>query len=149
MALFWSKKPKAETNYGEETRKAKTVSAKTVKSDKKPVKAEVIKKDSAVKTPSMSPSAFSDATSAIIHPHITEKSGLLSQNGVYTFKVSSDSNKNTVAQAVSKLYKVNPVKVAIVNLPSKNVIVKGRRGVVSGTRKAMVTLKKGDKIDFV
>jgi large subunit ribosomal protein L23 len=85
----------------------------------------------------------------IIRPRITEKSGILSQQGIYTFEVTKTANKAMIAQAVRAAFKVSPVKVAIVNLPAKNVFVRGRRGVVSGKRKAVVTLKKGDKIDFV
>lgn len=86
---------------------------------------------------------------AIIRPRVTEKSGILSQGGVYTFEVKKTANKNTVAEAVRSIYKVIPVKVAIVNQPAKNVFVKGKWGTVDGIKKAVVTLKKGDKIDFV
>lgn len=86
---------------------------------------------------------------AIIRPKITEKAGILSQSGVYTFEIAESANKNTVATAIKSLYKVTPVKVAVINTPSKRVFVRGRRGVVPGVRKALVTLKKGDKIDFV
>ena len=89
------------------------------------------------------------APDAIMRPRVTEKSGLLSQSGIYTFEVTANANTSTVAQAVKALYKVTPVKVAIINTPAKNVFVRGRRGVVSGIRKALVTLKKGEKIDFV
>ena len=92
---------------------------------------------------------ISSNVSSILRPRITEKSGLLSQMGVYTFEISRNSNKNSVASAVKALYKVVPVKIAILNNPSRNVFIRGRKGVVSGFRKALVTLKKGDKIDFV
>ncbi len=85
----------------------------------------------------------------IIRPHVTEKSGVLSQNGKYTFVIATGANKQTVARSVKNLYKVTPVKVSIVNLPSRNVFVRGRRGVTSGIRKAVVTLKKGETINFV
>ncbi len=89
------------------------------------------------------------ATSVIIRPHITEKSGLLSQGGVYTFVISAKANKDSISKAVKTLYKVTPVKIALINNPSKRVFVRGKRGVVSGIRKAVVTVKKGDKIEFV
>jgi len=85
----------------------------------------------------------------IIRPRITEKSGLLSQSGVYTFEVSDNATKSEVTKAIKKLYKVTPVKVAIINLPMKNVFVRGKRGTVSGVKKALVTVKKGEKIDFI
>jgi len=89
------------------------------------------------------------SSSSIIRPHITEKSGLLSQNGIYTFVINAKANKDSVAKAVKSLFKVTPVRIAITNNPAKKVFVRGKRGTVSGIRKAVVTLKKGDKIDFV
>ena len=74
---------------------------------------------------------------------------MLSQIGVYTFEVTKFANKSSISQAVKALYKVTPVKIAIANLPARNVFVKGRRGVVAGVRKALVTLKAGEKIEFV
>ncbi len=148
MALFWSKKPKAEKNYENETRKAKIAGTKLVKKSKSVEKKSDTKSTKASET--MVPvGRFTDDTSSLIKPHITEKSGILSQGGVYTFEISSQANKNSVARAVTMLYKVHPTKVAIVNLPGKSVFVKGRRGSVSGKRKAIVTVKKGEKIDFV
>lgn len=85
---------------------------------------------------------------AIIRPHITEKSGIQSQNGVYTFQVTKNANKDQVAKAIKSLYKVMPVRIGIVNVAIKNVFVRGKRGTVPGMKKALVTLKKGDKIDF-
>lgn len=85
----------------------------------------------------------------VIRPHITEKSGVLSQTGKYTFIIVKDANKQTISKAIQTLYKVTPTHVSIINLPSRNVFVRGRRGVVSGFRKAIVTLKKGETINFV
>ncbi len=104
----------------------------------------------AMKVPTViSNAAVFSVASAIIRPHITEKSGLLSQGGVYTFVISTKANKDSVAKAIKTLYKVTPVKIALLNNPSKRVFVRGKRGTVTGIRKAVVTVKKGDKIDFV
>ncbi|MEI7462864.1 MAG: 50S ribosomal protein L23 [Candidatus Taylorbacteria bacterium] len=93
--------------------------------------------------------SFTNVSEAIIRPRVTEKSGLLSQDGRYTFEVHKNSNKKSIGDAVNALYKVRPIKVTVINMPVKNVFVKGRKGTVPGIRKAIVTLKKGDKIDFV
>lgn len=85
----------------------------------------------------------------IIKPRITEKSGLLSQNGVYTFEISKNATKPEIEKTIKKMYKVTPVKIAIVNLPARNVFVRGKRGRVSAIKKAIVTVKKGEKIDFI
>lgn len=90
-----------------------------------------------------------DPKSVIIKPHVTEKSGILSQGGVYTFEVKKNANKNVIGKAIAALYKVTPVKIAVTNIPSKSIFHRGKIGTVSGIRKAIVTLKKGDKIDFV
>ncbi len=93
--------------------------------------------------------SFTNVSEAIIRPRVTEKSGILSQSGRYTFEVEKFANKQAISNAVNALYKVRPIKVTVLNTPIKNVFIKGRRGQVSGIRKAIVTLKKGDKIDFV
>ena len=83
-------------------------------------------------------------------PRITEKSGLQAEGfGVYTFEVTNEANKKNITKAVKDLYKVTPVKVNIVNLPAKKVFSRGKVGRKSGVKKAIVFLKKGDKIEFV
>jgi large subunit ribosomal protein L23 len=83
-------------------------------------------------------------------PRITEKSGIQAETmGVYTFEVTEIANKKNVAKAVKEIYKVTPVKVNITNLPAKKVFARGKIGRKSGVKKAVVYLKKGDKIEFV
>ncbi len=154
MAIFGFKKRKDEKlEQGAQTAK--------VVSDKKAVKSKIKSTKTAAITDAKKPDhnkmvvpvlhggVESSSASVILRPRITEKSGILSQGGVYTFEVSSNANKAMVARAIKVLYKVSPVRVAMINTPMRNVFVKNRRGTVSGIRKAMVTLKKGDKIDFV
>lgn len=88
--------------------------------------------------------------SLVKRPRITEKAGIKSESdNVYTFEVTKDANKKTVAEAVQAIYKVTPTRVNIVNLPAKKVTARGRRGVKSAVKKALVFLKKGDKIAFI
>ncbi len=83
-------------------------------------------------------------------PRITEKSGLQAEKlGVYTFEVMPRANKKSVAKAVKEIYKVIPVKINIVNLPAKIIVSRGKKGRKAGVKKAIVYLKKGDKIEFV
>ena len=89
------------------------------------------------------------AESALVRPHITEKAALLAEKGTYVFEVAQKTNKIEVAKAVATLYGVTPVRVNIINLPDTNVFVRGKRGVKAGIRKALVTLKKGDKIELI
>lgn len=93
-----------------------------------------------------------DLAMVLTRPHVTEKATDLSERGVYAFDINTLANKMHVRQAVEKLYKVKPVKVAIVNGKPK-LMKNPRTGRVqtkkTGVKKAFVYLKKGDKIEFV
>ena len=93
--------------------------------------------------------ALGERVNAIMRPHITEKAAILAEKGPYVFEVASDTNKIEIAKAISALYNVTPVRVNIINLPDTRVFVRNRKGMKSGIRKALVTLKKGDKIEIL
>ena len=82
-------------------------------------------------------------------PRITEKAAMFADKGVYTFNVLPSANKSEIKKAMKLLYNVNPVKVAIIQVAEKNVFIRGKKGVKQGGKKAVVYLKKGDKIEFV
>jgi len=80
---------------------------------------------------------------------ITEKSAIYAERGVYTFNVAPSANKNEIKKAIKLVYNVTPVRISMTQIAKKTVT---RRGVVSikqGGKKAVVHLKKGDKIIFV
>lgn len=84
----------------------------------------------------------------LLSPRITEKVTFLSETrNVFTFNVSPDATKHTVADAISRLYKVHPTKVRLATVPLKRVFVRGKPGVKRGGRKAYVFLKQGDRIE--
>ncbi len=82
---------------------------------------------------------------------LTEKSNKLSSElGQYTFEVFSDATKHTVADAVEKTFKVTVTRVNIQNYRGKNKKSRqGRPSTTSDYKKAIVTLKSGDKIELV
>jgi len=82
---------------------------------------------------------------------LTEKSNRLSSElGQYTFEVFSDATKHTVAEAVEKTFKVTVTRVNIQNYRGKNKKSRqGRPSTTSDYKKAIVTLKSGDKIELV
>ena len=90
-----------------------------------------------------------ERVNAIVRPHITEKAAILAEKGTYVFEVAKTTNKIEIAKAIKALYNVTPVRVNIVNLPATRVFVRGKNGVKAGVRKALVTLKEGDKIEIV
>ncbi len=84
--------------------------------------------------------------SLILRPRITEKASLQSSANAYTFIVRNEATKLGLISELKTTQNVTPIKVNISNLPSKQVIVKGKRGVKSGIKKATVFLKKGDTL---
>ncbi len=88
-------------------------------------------------------------TQIIKNPRITEKASFASEQNVYTFDISSGANKGEIKKVIFALYKVKPVKVNVLAVPRKKINARGKEGVKGGGRKALVYLKKGDKIEFV
>lgn len=82
---------------------------------------------------------------------LTEKSNKLSAElGQYTFEVFSDATKHTIAEAVESTFKVTVRRVNVQNYRGKNKKSRqGRPSVGSDYKKAIVTLKAGDKIELV
>lgn len=81
-------------------------------------------------------------------PHVTEKSSIMQADGKYVFKVSRATNKNEIKKAMESVFKVKVVGVNIINARKKRVRLGKNEGWSGGFKKAIVTLKKGDKIDI-
>ncbi|KKP85594.1 50S ribosomal protein L23 [Candidatus Nomurabacteria bacterium RIFCSPHIGHO2_02_FULL_35_13] len=88
-------------------------------------------------------------TNVIKNPRVTEKASNISAQNVYTFNVSPSANKKEIKKAIFSLYKVKPIKINILPVPYKNIISKGKKGIRRGGKKAVVYLKKEDKIEFI
>jgi len=88
------------------------------------------------------------AIDSIRQPIITEKATILSEQNKTVFKVHVEANKNTIKKNIEKLFKVNVVKVNIVNTKTKKKLKQGRLSTKSGYKKAIITLKKGQSIDL-
>ncbi len=84
----------------------------------------------------------------IISPIVTEKSTNQSEQNKVVFKVNKNFNKKLIKKNVEKLFKVEVIKVNIVNKKTKNKVTRGRKVKVPGYKKAIVTLKKGQNIDL-
>ena len=93
-----------------------------------------------------------DARDVIIAPRITEKSMADALAQQYTFVVNPHATKTQIRHAVEELFKVNVVKVNTVVVGGKTRRF-ARRGVrtvgkTTDTKKAIVTLKAGQKIEL-
>ena len=87
--------------------------------------------------------------SVLIKPMITEKSTLLAEMGKYSFKVAPKANKAMVKEAVQKSFNVKVVDVNITMLRGKLKRYGTRPKKLPDVKKAVVTLRSGDKIQFI
>ena len=82
-------------------------------------------------------------------PVITEKSGMATaNNNQYCFYVNPKSNKTEIKEAVEKMFKVNVVDVRTINVNVKTKRVGRYTGLTNRKKKAIVTLKKGQTIEY-
>ena len=83
----------------------------------------------------------------ILAPVITEKATIASEQNKVTFKVRPDATKPQIKEAVEKLFDVKVKKVNTLVREGKQKMFKGRRGQRSDSKRAIVTLEEGHKID--
>jgi len=84
----------------------------------------------------------------ILFPVITEKSTNLSAQNKIVFKVPLKSNKLNLKKNIEKIFKVNVIKINILNKQPRKKNVRGKKVKVKGYKKAIITLKKGQNIDL-
>ena len=84
----------------------------------------------------------------IISPLLTEKSTNLSEQNKIVFKVHKNANKKSLKSNIEKIFKVNMTKINIINKQNRTKMTRGRKVKVSGFKKAIITLKKGQTIDL-
>ncbi len=81
-------------------------------------------------------------------PVVTEKSTVLQAQGKYAFEVAREANKPQIKQAVEKAFKVEVTAVNVMTVPGKRRRLGRRQLPAHPWKKAIVTLKKGDKIEL-
>jgi len=81
-------------------------------------------------------------------PLVTEKSTTLQVQGKYAFEVAKEANKPQVKQAVEKAFKVKVNAVNMIIVPGEARRVGKRLVQTRSWKKAVVTLRPGDKIEF-
>jgi large subunit ribosomal protein L23 len=83
----------------------------------------------------------------IIAPVITEKATLASENNKVLFKVARNATKPQIKEAVEKLFDVKVKSVNTLIRKGKTKAFRGSLGTQSPTKKAIVTLEEGHRID--
>jgi large subunit ribosomal protein L23 len=122
---------------------------KEVKAKKEAVLEPEIKKPTPPKTEEkgVKKEETGDAYRILIKPLITEKATNLSSENKYVFEVRGKANKLEIKKAIKNVYGVEPINVNIVNVSGKSVRFGRTSGRTKDRKKAIVTLKEGDKIE--
>ena len=84
----------------------------------------------------------------LISPVVTEKSTNISEQNKIVFKVPLKANKKNLKKNIEKIFKVNVIKVNIINKKNRIKLSRGRKVKINGFKKAIITLKKGQSIDL-
>ncbi len=84
----------------------------------------------------------------ILTPLVTEKTTNLSEQNKIVFKVHKNANKQNLKSNIEKIFKVNVTKINIINKQNRIKLTRGKKVKLSGFKKAIVTLKKGQTIDL-
>lgn len=87
-----------------------------------------------------------DAREVVVRPIVSERSYKLIEHNRYTFEVDKRARKPEIASAVEEIFKVTVVNVNTMNVPGKSRRVRFAKGMTPSWKKAIVTLKEGDKI---
>ena len=89
-----------------------------------------------------------NANDILIKPVISEKTTELSEMNKYVFQIPMKANKLMVKQALKALFGVQPEKINIIRVRGKRRRIRYQFGNTAAWKKAIVTLKDGDKIDI-
>lgn len=136
------KKEGKDVAKGKAVAKAKTAAV----SDKKPTHQDA---DKAQRAATAKRIGLDRVAGVIKHAHVTEKATLLGERNQYVFDVAKNAGKKEIKRAIESYYSVQVTGVNSINIPPRT----KRRGkgiaVTPGYRKAIVSVKAGQKIDIL
>ena len=89
-----------------------------------------------------------DPRDVILAPVVSEKSYALIDNNAYTFIVHPRANKTEIRQAIETIWDVSVLSVNTINRKGKKKSFRQAEGKRSDTKRAIVKLREGDKIDL-
>ena len=82
-------------------------------------------------------------------PLVTEKNtAIQAPQGKYAFEVAAGANKDLIKRAVEQAFKVDVTGVNVMTVPGRGRMMRGRIVTTPSWKKAIVTLKPGDKIEL-
>jgi len=146
LNIFKKKKEEKKKKESEKIRKEKRGEKEKVKKKEKEIKEKKIEKEEKkeIKIKGLKIAPF-----ALRFPHITEKATMLAEKNQYVFNVFERVTKPEIKKAIEEMYGVKVVKVRTINIPRKRRRLGRSEGFKSGYKKAIVTLKEGQKIEIM
>jgi large subunit ribosomal protein L23 len=90
---------------------------------------------------------LANARDVLLKPVISEKSYRLADDGKYTFLVAPGANKTQIRQAVEEIFHVKVTGVNTINRPGKRRRTRFGWGTRVNTKRAIVSLAAGERID--
>lgn len=114
---------------------------------KKPVKKPIPKPE--VKKPPAKKKVLREAYKILKEPRISEKTTVLSDENKYVFKIYPRANKVEAKKAIEDVYGIKVKNINVINVHRKRRVLRGIKGFKPGYKKAIVTLKKGEKIEVI
>lgn len=81
-------------------------------------------------------------------PVVTEKTTKISENNQFVFKVAINTSKNEIKTAIEKVFKVKVKSINTIKVKGKQKMFKGTKGKRNDYKKAVVTLLKGETLDY-
>ncbi len=86
--------------------------------------------------------------SSIIRPLISEKAMILSEKNTYVFVINPKANKSEAKKEIEKIYNVDVIKINVNKYRQKSKSFKGLKSSKNILKKAIVTVKNGQKIEI-
>jgi len=100
-------------------------------------------------TPRKTRKKYKEAYRILRRPLVTEKATDLAQNSQYTFEVARNANKVEIGKAIESIFDIHVTNVRTLNMRGKIKKYRGREGKTSDWKKAVVSLRKGEKIEVI
>lgn len=91
---------------------------------------------------------MSNLNDLIEFPWVTEKTTFLQEQGKYFFRVRPEATKGQIKRAIEEIFNVHVVKINTIVMSGKKKRVRLHPGYTKDWKKAIVTLKEGEKIDY-
>lgn len=147
MATFWDKVKFTKKPFKEGEADSSTEAAVKLTAKKAPVK-KATKASTEKSQKKESDRPATQFSHVLVRPHLSEKAVKMTEKGTYVFEVRVGATAPEVKNAVKAIYGITPIAVRMMNVRSRNVRFGRMQGKTRSSKKALVTLPEGKKLDI-